>query len=143
MADGDDRDKAIFRSTYGIMFFGVPNQGMENSSLLAMVQDQPNETLVHNLGTGTDLLTDLHEEFCKAFMFRTSVVFSFYETRKSPTAILVSWTTSNSSFPLLQLTQMLRSTGSGNWRDPKLFLSAKHRRPRAGLGSKIANMFNR
>jgi protein SERAC1 len=89
MAEGDEKDKTMLKSIYGILFFGVPNQGMQNSSLVAMARGQPNEALIQTLGTESEYLRDLHAEFRRVFAFRSSVIFSFYETEESPTAILV------------------------------------------------------
>lgn len=48
MFSGGAADSRNFRATFGILFFGVPNQGMDISSLLAMVRGQPN---LHFLST--------------------------------------------------------------------------------------------
>lgn len=42
LASGDGIDRRIFESIYGILFFGVPNQGMDISSLLTMIGSQLN-----------------------------------------------------------------------------------------------------
>ena len=89
MADGNEKDRIILRSIYGILFFGVPNQGMQIGSLVAMARGQPNESLIQALNAESEYLRDLHTEFCRIFTFRSSVIFSFYETQESPTAILV------------------------------------------------------
>jgi hypothetical protein len=79
-------DNANFRSTYGILFFGVPNQGMDISSLIPMVEDQVNLPFLLTLGKESQLLRDLHRKFCSSFDFRDSVIISYYETERSPTA---------------------------------------------------------
>lgn len=89
MAEGEEKDKTILKSVYGILFFGVPNQGMENKSLVAMARGQPNEWLIQTLGTESEYLEDLHMDFQNKFTFSTSIVFSFFETEESPTAIKV------------------------------------------------------
>ena len=84
-------DKVKFLSTIAILFYGVPNQGLNISDLglAAMVKDRPMKEFLHEFRTGSQLLTNLSTEFCKTFNFRDSITFSLYETDKSPTAELV------------------------------------------------------
>ena len=79
-------DKANFQSTYGILFFGVPNQGMDVRSLRLMAGEQVNLPFLLTLGKESQLLRDLHRKFCSSFNFQSSVIISYYETIKSPTA---------------------------------------------------------
>jgi hypothetical protein len=90
MHEGDATDKANLNSTYGVLFFGVPNQGMDISSLIPMVKDQPNRHFLESLGRESDLLRKQSRAFPKAFPFKDSKICSFYETLGSPTAIEVS-----------------------------------------------------
>ena len=85
----DEDDRQNFKATYGAMFFGVPRQGMNVESLRPMVSRQPNESFLMNLGRDSELLLMKSEMFCRSFDFESSVVFSFYETEYSPTAIPV------------------------------------------------------
>lgn len=87
----DPDHRAMLASIYGALFFGVPNQGMDIASLVAMVKDQPNQALVHSLGTESQILRDQCRYFSDAFDSRDSKVVCFYETMKSPTAELVSF----------------------------------------------------
>lgn len=73
-------------SIYGGMFFGVPNQGIDVESLVAMVKDQPNQALLHSLGKGSQLLRNQSREFSKAFSYQDSAIFCLYETMTSSTA---------------------------------------------------------
>jgi len=91
MKDGDKFDKANLKSTYAILFFGVPNQGMEIKSLLAMVRDQPNRYLVESLSRISEVLREQWDKFPKVFNFKDSVIISFYETEMSPTVQEVSY----------------------------------------------------
>jgi hypothetical protein len=79
-------DRANFQSTYGILFFGVPSQGMDVSSLISMAEGQVNLPFLLTLGKESQLLRELHREFCSSFDFRDSTIISYYETKKSPTA---------------------------------------------------------
>lgn len=69
----------------GAIFFGVPNLGMEQSALLAMVDGTPNEALVADLTPGSDYLVQLHEQMTGlAFLQKVDCHWA-YETRTSPT----------------------------------------------------------
>ena len=93
MCDGDDLDKANLKATYGALFFGVPNQGMDISSLVPMVGDQPNRSFLESLGKESQILQEQRVNFPKAFHFRDSEIISFFETQESPTAEQVSRST--------------------------------------------------
>ena len=75
---------------YGALFFGVPNQGMDITSLIPMVESQFNQTLLHSLNTTSDLLLKQSRKFPEAFDFPESRIMCFYETVASRTAINVS-----------------------------------------------------
>jgi hypothetical protein len=90
MKDGDESDQANLKATYAILFFGVPNHGMEIKSFVAMAEDQPNRYLVETLGKVSEVLRAQWEKFPKIFDFRDSVIISFYETEMSQTAEKVS-----------------------------------------------------
>jgi protein SERAC1 len=94
MSEGDDLDKANLRATYGALFFGVPSQGMDISSLVPMVGDQPNRYFLESLGKESEILQEQRLRFPKAFDFRDSEIISLFETQESPTAERVSWSTS-------------------------------------------------
>lgn len=83
-------DKSILRSIYGAIFFGVPNQGLNISSLRAMVEDQSNRYFLESLGLESDLLKKQQRKFPEAFGFKDSEIYCFYETLESNTAIQVS-----------------------------------------------------
>ena len=76
----------------GLLFFGVPNRGMDIESLQAIVGDKPNRYLLESVGQYSDLLLQQDGQFGPTFHFQDSPVFSFFETRPSPTAIKVSHT---------------------------------------------------
>ena len=86
MADGDEKDKANSRAVRGILFFGVPSQGMDISSLLGMVKGKVNEYFLQGLRRDSDTLRNQHLEFCKEFPYQSCKIISFYETEYSPTA---------------------------------------------------------
>ena len=76
---------------YGIVFFGVPHDGMDISSLVPMVGDGPNRFLLESIGSiNSQILSIQQREFHKALGGEgESEVVCFYETLKSPTAIQV------------------------------------------------------
>ena len=80
----------ILDATRGIVFFGVPSQGMDIESLLPMAKGQPNESLLHALGTESQLLREQFKTFESISQDRNFTVFCFYETEVSPTARKVS-----------------------------------------------------
>jgi hypothetical protein len=90
MKNGNDEDQDNLKATYGALFFGVPNQGMDISSLIPMVGDQPNRYLLESLGPESDVLQEQRATFPKVFDFRDSEIVSFFETKLSPTALQVS-----------------------------------------------------
>ena len=86
MVSGSDADSRNFKATFGILFFGVPNQGMDISSLLSMVRGQPNLHFLSTLSKDGGFLQSLIEKFQTTFTFQDSHIYSFYETNTSPTA---------------------------------------------------------
>ena len=84
-------DQENFFATYGMCFFGVPNIGMNIGPLKCMIRGQPNEEFVMSLATNSQLLRNLGRDFTTAsFDIPHSQIISFYETRKSPSAVQVS-----------------------------------------------------
>lgn len=83
-------DQCNFKSTRGALFFGVPNRGMDNSSLISMMETQPNRDFLDSLNINSPFLKQQAEIFPAVFNFRDSIIFSFHETRVSPKATMVS-----------------------------------------------------
>ncbi|KAL6690734.1 hypothetical protein J3F84DRAFT_398202 [Trichoderma pleuroticola] len=80
-------DQKLFRAIYGIVFFGVPHNGMDIESLIPMVDDGPNFPLVKSIGTTSPVLDQLQEEFHPALGRQGDrEIVCFYETAESPTA---------------------------------------------------------
>lgn len=86
MTEGYADDKETVGLIRRILFFGVPNQGMDIEALVPMVGDRPNRQLLESLGEGSDLLNRIATQFLGAFPLTSSEIVSFYETKKSPTA---------------------------------------------------------
>lgn len=72
-----------------IMFFGVPNRGMKVAHLLPMVQDQPNEALVHLLSEDSSYLSLLDEQFNGISFVRRMHLVSVYETQRTQTPLVM------------------------------------------------------
>ncbi|KAK4080787.1 hypothetical protein Trihar35433_1892 [Trichoderma harzianum] len=80
-------DQKLFRAIYGIVFFGVPHNGMDIESLIPMVDDGPNFPLVKSIGTTSPVLDQLQEDFHPALGREGDrEIVCFYETAESPTA---------------------------------------------------------
>lgn len=90
MQNGSDFDKAQLRSVYGVLFFGVPSQGMSIESLVPMVGEQPNRVFLESLRQTSSVLRAQSSSFEKAFPYEDSSIIFFYETKESPTARRVS-----------------------------------------------------
>ncbi|KAI9654095.1 MAG: hypothetical protein M1821_006806 [Bathelium mastoideum] len=84
--------KEILNNIVGVLLFGVPSLGLEPrviDSLVQMAYKQPNEHLLHSIGTNSDGLRFLQALFRGMFnknRFPQSHVYSIYETKTSPTA---------------------------------------------------------
>ncbi|KAF2193038.1 hypothetical protein K469DRAFT_551882 [Zopfia rhizophila CBS 207.26] len=81
-------DQKIVRAVYGIVFFGVPHDGMDISSLIPMVGDGPNRFLIESIGrVNSQILSIQQREFHTALGDEGDTeIFCFYETAESPTA---------------------------------------------------------
>ncbi|KAI3544306.1 hypothetical protein CSPX01_05758 [Colletotrichum filicis] len=81
---------SILDSISGFMFFGVPHQGLAIESLVPLVKNQPNRSLLESLNKNSALLQRLEKEFNNVISAKRPSIVSFYETEKSPTAIEVN-----------------------------------------------------
>lgn len=81
-------DLSIVRAVYGIVFFGVPHDGMDTTSIIPMVGDGPNRFLVESIGRiNGQILSIQRREFHDALGEEgNSEIVCFYETKESPTA---------------------------------------------------------
>lgn len=89
--DSDDEDRANLNATLGALFFGVPNRGMDNTALLSIIKEQPNVEFLDSLSIGSTFLENQASVFPKIFDRRDSVIYSFYETCVSGTAMMVQF----------------------------------------------------
>lgn len=86
----DNLNSSLLDKVKGAIMFGVPNLGMEQSHLLAMVEGQPNEILVEDLSRGSNYLVRLDRSFSGIAMTRKLQIFWAYETAHSHTVIVSS-----------------------------------------------------
>lgn len=63
---------------------------MTIESLVPLVKDYPNRSLLESLNKNSALLRRLDKDFNNAFSGREPVIVAFYETEKSPTAMQAS-----------------------------------------------------
>lgn len=68
-----------------VILFAVPNRGLENASLMAMVKGQPNEDLVRTLSGSSPFARRLHEQFFGLFRHNGTKIISIFETLHTPT----------------------------------------------------------
>ncbi len=89
-AESRDVVKEIFKTCYGLVFFGVPNLGLRHEQLREMAKSNPSENLINHLLVDNDseqsaVLEDLNKKFhtlCKAQELRTDI---YFEQRKGAT----------------------------------------------------------
>ena len=82
----------IINSTYGLIFFGVPTRGLDDTSISTMVQGQGNEDMIRSVASScaNGYLVELNNNFGRHFNHKDSRIVSFYETRMTPTYTQVS-----------------------------------------------------
>jgi len=83
----DQRISSILDHIRGAIMFGVPTLGMDQAHLMAMVEGQPNESLIQDLSRdgGNDYIRTLHGRFDGlSFLKRAPLVWA-YETKQSET----------------------------------------------------------
>lgn len=86
-----DNEIKLFQSMSGLVFFGVPHQGMDITSLRSMAGDGPNRSFIESLNSeNSQVLNNLQSDFKTALEKKTGLgIVCFYETLQSPTAELV------------------------------------------------------
>ncbi|KAJ2988150.1 hypothetical protein NUW58_g4128 [Xylaria curta] len=77
--------KTLTKILRGALFFGVPNLGIEQASFLAIVQGNPNDTLIDDIGRGSDYLRQLNGYPLRDLANEHFRCFWAYETSESPT----------------------------------------------------------
>lgn len=80
-----NQTEKLARAVSGVVFFGVPHDGMELDGLKQMAGDNLNRFLVESIGRlNSNNLRELRQEFYKLLEeFKRIEIFCFYETKKS------------------------------------------------------------
>lgn len=86
-SDGDSENGFVFNSCHALLLFGVPNKGLEGTSLRSMVKGQPNAKLIENLEGSSDFLRLLHELW-ESLKPQNAKIVSIYETKPTPTVLV-------------------------------------------------------
>lgn len=73
--------KNLYESFIGALFFGVPNQGLNDRFLHDIVKGQPNQRLISSLDPESTTLKMLHQGFTTHFDKKKYQFYSYYEKR--------------------------------------------------------------
>ncbi|KAJ0131001.1 hypothetical protein HZ326_25897 [Fusarium oxysporum f. sp. albedinis] len=111
-----EEDTSILKSIAAFLFFGVPHQGMATESLVPLVQNAPNRSLLESLNKNSALLERLASDFSKSFNGDIPRVISFYETEKSRTAVKVRFEKPGIRGIIMPLTSFLVEISSATYR---------------------------
>jgi protein SERAC1 len=86
----DKSRESVYRSTYGMLFFGTPHRGSVKDGLLKMVQEpgNPRQLSLRQTEPGADVLRMQLDDFTDIIGDRK--IASFYETELTPTPEKVS-----------------------------------------------------
>lgn len=92
IGSNDETERSIFELLRGILFFGVPSQGLRIQSLIPMREESAWRALLYSLDDeNSPTMLELGKGFAQAKRcIQHCKYYYFYETKKSPTAILVS-----------------------------------------------------
>lgn len=86
----EDGSPKLLDMVTGILLFGTPNDGLDVESLVPMVNDQPNRSLLESLSSkNSQILRRQRQEFSKVLERTKPQLFCLYETELSPTATQV------------------------------------------------------
>uniref|UniRef100_A0A8H7TTK4 DUF676 domain-containing protein n=1 Tax=Bionectria ochroleuca TaxID=29856 RepID=A0A8H7TTK4_BIOOC len=90
--ESDAQNRDFCRSSYGLVFFGVPNLGLKHENLKKITREHLNKQLILNLSIDTEseptsYLQGLQEKFisCHRKQKPPMKIISFYEEKKTPT----------------------------------------------------------
>jgi len=83
-----ENDTAILNSCTALLFFGVPNRGINIDNLRTLVKDQKNEHFVHDLREGSELLRHVYQRFLQGFNLHDCEITSFYELRDTRAVVV-------------------------------------------------------
>ncbi|KAI1354798.1 hypothetical protein F5Y01DRAFT_239570 [Xylaria sp. FL0043] len=81
--------RRLLSNIHGALYFGVPNLGIEHGSLWDIAQGNPNETLIEDIGRGSNYLRRLNESSTHKSVNHLKQFWA-YETLESPTVVRTS-----------------------------------------------------
>lgn len=86
LADSGVMDELILTRTKGVIFFGVPSQGLDVSDLDIILKDQPNrDALVKEISNESPFIDILEEQFSGISHLQKMKLLWAYETKTTPT----------------------------------------------------------
>ncbi|KAI5789508.1 hypothetical protein FPQ18DRAFT_261384, partial [Pyronema domesticum] len=82
LSEHNEENITLLRSCIGILFFGVPNLGLNHTSIQALVKGQRNARFLQDLSPESEFLLSLRHDFrnCHGKMKYCTIV-SFYENK--------------------------------------------------------------
>ncbi|KAJ8063431.1 hypothetical protein OCU04_008650 [Sclerotinia nivalis] len=89
MDSENSENNDFFKSSYGLMFFGVPNLGLNNKSLIQIVAGGLNEQMIRDLQVSdedyepTQFLSTLRQNFIQCCDKGKFQIISYYEQKKT------------------------------------------------------------
>ncbi|KAK7729352.1 hypothetical protein SLS63_006225 [Diaporthe eres] len=101
----------------GALLFGTPNDGLDIESLVPMVNDQPNRSLLESLSCkNSQVLRRQRQEFSEVLERTNLQLFCLYETEVSPTATQIQKMTTSYRIQEteFQIPQVIREPQKGN-----------------------------
>ncbi|KAI1871350.1 uncharacterized protein JN550_004795 [Neoarthrinium moseri] len=85
LADSSDEEyKSLMRILHGVVFFGVPNLGMQQEHFRTIAQNNANAALVDDLARNSSYLRQLDTDFSEGSFSKRITCFWAYETVESP-----------------------------------------------------------
>jgi triacylglycerol esterase/lipase EstA (alpha/beta hydrolase family) len=81
IANSPDLERTLLAKVKQVIFFGVPNRGMQISHLLPIVKHRPNKPLIRALCKESPYLAQFSEQFLAISLTREMDLVSAYETR--------------------------------------------------------------
>ncbi|KAB8527785.1 hypothetical protein FH972_025437 [Carpinus fangiana] len=84
LASGSDADQEILKSVKAILFFGVPNRGMQINNLLSVLDGGTDDAIIRLLGPDSAYLKMLEQRYGGVAILQRIRLLSFFETKNSP-----------------------------------------------------------
>ncbi|KAF3059605.1 hypothetical protein GL218_05123 [Daldinia childiae] len=120
LAGAGQQQASVANLIQGVIFFGVPSQGMAIDDIFRMLGDQPNkDALITEISTESDYLSQLEKRFSGVSFVRALKMFWAYETKMTPTVASLRNTSSRSG-PETVLVTRASATGGRCYEDPSL-----------------------